>query len=110
MLPRFPGKGAVGVEVPNPTAEMVVFRELVESREFQTARAAMPIALGKDLEGRPVIADLARMPHLLIAGATGSGKSVCVNTHHHEPDLPPHTGDAAIPDGGSEDGRAVGVQ
>ncbi len=80
IVAPIPGKGAVGVEVPNPTAEMVVFRELVESREFQTARAAMPIALGKDLEGRPVIADLARMPHLLIAGATGSGKSVCVNT------------------------------
>jgi S-DNA-T family DNA segregation ATPase FtsK/SpoIIIE len=59
---------------------MVGFRELVESRDFQGARAALPIALGKDLEGKPVVADLAKMPHLLIAGATGSGKSVCVNT------------------------------
>jgi S-DNA-T family DNA segregation ATPase FtsK/SpoIIIE len=58
---------------------MVAFRELVESPEFRVPRA-LPIALGKDLEGRPVIADLAKMPHLLIAGATGSGKSVCVNT------------------------------
>jgi S-DNA-T family DNA segregation ATPase FtsK/SpoIIIE len=66
--------------VPNPIAEMVSFRELVENREFQSARAALPIALGKDLEGKPVIADLAKMPHLLIAGATGSGKSVAVNT------------------------------
>ena len=80
IVAPIPGKGAVGVEVPNPTAEVVTFRELVESREFQSARAALPIALGKDLEGRPVVADLAKMPHLLIAGATGSGKSVCVNT------------------------------
>jgi S-DNA-T family DNA segregation ATPase FtsK/SpoIIIE len=80
IVAPIPGKGAVGVEVPNPNPEMVAFRELIESREFQSARAALPIALGKDLEGRPVIADLAKMPHLLIAGATGSGKSVCINT------------------------------
>jgi len=80
IVAPIPGKGAVGVEVPNPVAEIVAFRELIESREYQTARAALPIALGKDLEGRPVIDDLAKMPHLLIAGATGSGKSVCVNT------------------------------
>jgi S-DNA-T family DNA segregation ATPase FtsK/SpoIIIE len=80
IVAPIPGKGAVGVEVPNPNAEVVTFRELVESREFQSARAALPIGLGKDLEGRPVVADLAKMPHLLIAGATGSGKSVCINT------------------------------
>ena len=80
VVAPIPGRGAVGVEVPNPTAEMVTFRELLESRDFQHARAALPIALGKDLEGKPVVADLAKMPHLLIAGATGSGKSVCVNT------------------------------
>jgi S-DNA-T family DNA segregation ATPase FtsK/SpoIIIE len=80
IVAPIPGRGAVGVEVPNPTAEIVAFRELIESREFQNIRAALPIALGKDLEGRPVIADLAKMPHLLIAGATGSGKSVCINT------------------------------
>ncbi|MFL5572654.1 MAG: DNA translocase FtsK 4TM domain-containing protein [Gemmatimonadaceae bacterium] len=80
IVAPIPGKGAVGVEVPNPNAEMVAFRELIESRDFMGARAALPIALGKDLEGRPVIADLAKMPHLLIAGATGSGKSVCINT------------------------------
>jgi len=80
IVAPIPGRGAVGVEVPNPTAEIVAFRELVESREFQNIRAALPIALGKDLEGRPVIADLAKMPHLLIAGATGSGKSICINT------------------------------
>jgi len=80
IVAPIPGKGAVGVEVPNPNPEMVAFRELIESRDFQNARAALPIALGKDLEGRPIIADLAKMPHLLIAGATGSGKSVCINT------------------------------
>jgi DNA segregation ATPase FtsK/SpoIIIE, S-DNA-T family len=80
IVAPIPGRGAVGVEVPNPTSEIVAFRELLESPEFKSARAALPIALGKNLEGQPVIADLAKMPHLLIAGATGSGKSVCVNT------------------------------
>ncbi|HEV8449415.1 MAG TPA: DNA translocase FtsK [Gemmatimonadaceae bacterium] len=82
IVAPIPGRGAVGVEVPNPTSEMVSLRELIEAREFGPAgvRAALPIALGKDLEGKPVVADLAKMPHLLIAGATGSGKSVCVNT------------------------------
>ncbi|HJU88156.1 MAG TPA: DNA translocase FtsK [Gemmatimonadaceae bacterium] len=80
IVAPIPGRGAVGVEVPNPDSEIVAFRELLESREFQNARMALPIALGKDLEGQPIIADLAKMPHLLIAGATGSGKSVCINT------------------------------
>ena len=80
IVAPIPGRGAVGVEVPNPTPEMVGFRELVEHADFKGARAGLPIVLGKDLEGKPVIADLAKMPHLLIAGSTGSGKSVCVNT------------------------------
>ena len=80
VVAPIPGRGAVGVEVPNPVSEIVSFRELIETRDFQAARAALPVVLGKDLEGKPVIADLAKMPHLLIAGATGSGKSVCVNT------------------------------
>ena len=80
IVAPIPGKGAVGVEVPNPVPETVAFRDMIESPEWRGARAALPIALGKDLEGKPVIADLAKMPHLLIAGATGSGKSVCVNT------------------------------
>jgi S-DNA-T family DNA segregation ATPase FtsK/SpoIIIE len=80
VVAPIPGRGAVGVEVPNPVSEIVSFRELIEARDYQGARAALPIALGKDLEGKPVVADLAKMPHLLIAGATGSGKSVCVNT------------------------------
>ena len=80
VVAPIPGKGAVGIEVPNPVSEMVIFRELLESRDYSTKPFALPMAIGKDLEGRPVVADLAKMPHLLIAGATGSGKSVCVNT------------------------------
>ena len=75
-----PGKGAVGVEVPNPTARMVTLRELFESAEWAKQRSGLTVALGRDLEGRPVMADLAKMPHLLIAGATGAGKSVAINT------------------------------
>jgi S-DNA-T family DNA segregation ATPase FtsK/SpoIIIE len=74
-----PGRGAVGVEVPNPTARIVTIRELLESPEWDRSRAALPIPLGRDLEGKPVLTDLAKTPHLLIAGATGSGKSVAIN-------------------------------
>ena len=74
-----PGRGAVGVEVPNPTARMVTLRELLETPEWRV-RSVLPIVLGRDLEGKPVVTDLAKMPHLLIAGATGSGKSVAINT------------------------------
>jgi S-DNA-T family DNA segregation ATPase FtsK/SpoIIIE len=80
IVAPIPGKAAVGVEVPNPTARIVHLRELLEAGEWERARGALPIALGKDLEGKPIVADLAKMPHLLIAGATGSGKSVCINT------------------------------
>jgi DNA segregation ATPase FtsK/SpoIIIE, S-DNA-T family len=75
-----PGTGAVGVEVPNPTARMVSIRELLETAEWSRGAATLPIALGRDLEGKPVIGDLTKMPHLLIAGATGTGKSVTINT------------------------------
>ncbi|HEX2251436.1 MAG TPA: DNA translocase FtsK [Gemmatimonadales bacterium] len=75
-----PGKGAVGVEIPNPTARIVTLRELFETPEWESRRAVLPIALGHDLEGKPVVADLTKMPHLLIAGATGTGKSVTINT------------------------------
>lgn len=80
IVAPIPGKGAVGVEIPNPNPQMVQLREVLESSEFQRTRSELPLALGKDLHGAPYVADLARMPHLLIAGATGSGKSVCLNT------------------------------
>ncbi|MFH1764806.1 MAG: DNA translocase FtsK 4TM domain-containing protein [Gemmatimonadota bacterium] len=79
IVAPIPGKGAVGVEIPNPKAEMVYLREILESVEFSRSRAELPLALGRDLTGRPFVADLAKMPHALIAGATGSGKSVCLN-------------------------------
>ena len=80
IVAPIPGKGAVGIEVPNPTRRNVGVRRLLESKQFHHPGLELPIALGEDLEGNPVVADLARMPHLLIAGATGSGKSVCINT------------------------------
>jgi DNA segregation ATPase FtsK/SpoIIIE, S-DNA-T family len=80
IVAPIPGKGAVGVEVPNPEPEVVYLRRILETPTFQRARGVLPLALGKDLNGRPYVADLAKMPHLLIAGATGSGKSICINT------------------------------
>ncbi|MCL7970687.1 MAG: DNA translocase FtsK [marine benthic group bacterium] len=80
IVAPIPGKGAVGVEVPNPEPEIVRLREVLESPGWQRHRGALPLGLGRDLDGNPYTADLARMPHLLIAGATGSGKSVCINT------------------------------
>ena len=80
IVAPIPGKGAVGVEIPNPVPMTVQVREILESPAFTKSRAELPLALGKDLQGDPYIADLTRMPHALIAGATGSGKSVCLNT------------------------------
>ena len=80
IVAPIPGKAAVGIEVPNPMPRLVHTRELIEGDEFHRANRILPIALGKNLEGEPVVADLAKMPHLLIAGATGSGKSVCINS------------------------------
>ncbi len=75
-----PGKNAVGIEVPNKNVSIVKMRGLVESREFQNAKSKLTVALGMDITGKIMLADLARMPHLLIAGSTGSGKSVCINS------------------------------
>jgi S-DNA-T family DNA segregation ATPase FtsK/SpoIIIE len=80
ILAPIPGKAAVGVEVPNQHPTPVGMRELLESEDWAGAKAEIPIALGKDVSGAPLISDLAKMPHLLIAGATGSGKSVCINS------------------------------
>jgi S-DNA-T family DNA segregation ATPase FtsK/SpoIIIE len=80
IVAPIPGKGAVGVEIPNPRSEVVELRGMLEARAFRTSRAPLPLALGEDLTGRPYVADLSKMPHVLIAGATGSGKSVCLNT------------------------------
>ena len=75
-----PGKQAVGIEVPNSEKETVHFRDVVESDDFQDNKSKLSVALGKDVAGNMAIADIAKMPHALIAGATGSGKSVCINT------------------------------
>lgn len=75
-----PGKAAVGIEVPNAKRNMVTLRELLESKEFVNAKSNVSFAVGKDIGGRTVVTDIAKMPHLLVAGATGSGKSVCINT------------------------------
>ena len=80
IVAPIPGKGAVGVEIPNPRPEIVNLREILESPAFRSAKGELPLALGKDLNGRPYIATLESMPHVLIAGTTGSGKSVCLNT------------------------------
>jgi S-DNA-T family DNA segregation ATPase FtsK/SpoIIIE len=79
ILAPVPGKSSVGVEVPNAVKTKVIMRDLLESEEWRNSKARIPLALGKDVYGHPIVADLAEMPHLLIAGSTGSGKSVCIN-------------------------------
>ncbi len=80
ILAPVPGKSTVGVEVPNRVKTKVIMRDLLESDEWKKSKAKVPVALGKDVYGKPIVADLAEMPHLLIAGATGAGKSVCMNS------------------------------
>jgi S-DNA-T family DNA segregation ATPase FtsK/SpoIIIE len=80
ILAPMPGKGAVGIEVPNPIKTKVIMRDLLESDEWRNTKCRIPIALGKDVYGHPIIQDLAEMPHLLIAGSTGSGKSNFMHT------------------------------
>ncbi|HEY6090549.1 MAG TPA: DNA translocase FtsK [Gemmatimonadales bacterium] len=79
IVAPIPGKAAIGIEVPNPTARLVHVRDLIDSDEFRRAARVLPVVLGRNIEGEEVVDDLAKMPHLLIAGATGSGKSVCIN-------------------------------
>jgi FtsK/SpoIIIE family/FtsK alpha domain/Ftsk gamma domain len=79
IQPFIPGKSAIGIEVPNKAAQLVALKEIVQSATFTDSRTRLAVALGADVSGHPVAGDLTRMPHLLIAGATGSGKSVCIN-------------------------------
>jgi S-DNA-T family DNA segregation ATPase FtsK/SpoIIIE len=74
-----PGKQAVGIEIPNRKANMVGLKEVLLSEQFQNSSSVLPLALGKDIMGNPIVTDLTKMPHMLVAGATGSGKSVCIN-------------------------------
>ncbi len=85
-----PGKTVMGIELPNADRQMVSFKELAASEAFQDHKGALPIILGKDIAGEPIVADLAAMPHLLVAGTTGSGKSVGLNMHPALPALPLH--------------------
>ena len=75
-----PGKAAVGIELPNKKTSDVLIRDLIESAEYKTAASNLTFAVGKDITGKTIVADIAKMPHMLVAGATGSGKSVCINT------------------------------
>jgi len=92
IVAPIPGKAAIGIEVPNPTPRLVHVRDLIDSAEFRRAARVLPVVLGRNLEGDEVVDDLTKMPHLLIAGATGSGKSVCINAiitslvYAHSPD------------------------
>lgn len=79
ILAPVPGKGTVGIEVPNKAAQAVCMRDIVESKAWAEAKAEIPVVLGKDVTGRPMVTDLTKMPHVLIAGSTGSGKTVCIN-------------------------------
>ncbi len=80
MIAPVPGKSTIGIEIANANPSMVTLREVIESEQFKNHKSKLAVALGKDISGAPVIMDLAKMPHLLIAGATGAGKSVCINT------------------------------
>ena len=80
IVAPIPGRSTIGIEIPNPAPEMVYLREIIDTPEFQQATSPLAFAIGKTIAGDPYIADLATMPHLLVAGSTGSGKSVCLNT------------------------------
>lgn len=92
ILAPVPGKGTVGIEVPNKISEAVCMRDIIESRAWAEANAEIPVVLGKDVTGKPMVMDLTKMPHVLIAGSTGSGKTVCINAiiasllYHSGPD------------------------
>src|SRR4029453_6254700 len=79
LIDRIPGKSTVGIQIPNPNREQISLRERLESASYRRSRPKRPLALGKSIHGEPFVYDLATMPHLLIAGSTGTGKSVSVN-------------------------------
>ena len=110
ILAPIPGKAAVGVEVPNQHPTPVGMRELLESEDWATAKAELPIALGRDVSGKPLISDLAKMPHLMIAGATGSGKVGLHQLHRHLDPLLEEPEGRAAHHGGPEGRRAEDVQ
>jgi S-DNA-T family DNA segregation ATPase FtsK/SpoIIIE len=91
-----PGRNVIGIELPNKRRQTVYLRELLEGRDFEKTIAKLPLVLGKDIGGQPIIADLSRMPHLLVAGTTGSGKSVAVNTMILSSALPPSAGEMPL--------------
>ena len=105
-----PGKGYVGIEVPNEEIRLVALRDVIESEAFQRLKSPLRFALGQDVAGNAVAADLTAMPHLLIAGATGSGKSVCVNSHHHLLAAAQHPRRPAPDHGRPQAGRADRLQ
>jgi DNA segregation ATPase FtsK/SpoIIIE, S-DNA-T family len=80
ILAPIPGKAAIGIEIPNVNTNLVCLREMLDSPEFRNKKFHLPLAIGKDISGTPIVSDLTAMPHLLIAGATGSGKTVCINS------------------------------
>jgi len=92
ILAPVPGKGTVGIEVPNRNPVPVCMREIIESKAWAKSKAEIPVVLGKDVTGKPIVEDLTKMPHMLIAGSTGSGKTVCINSiiasllYHSSPD------------------------
>ena len=105
-----PGKPYVGLEIPNEVREIVALGEIVKSQAYDELKSPLTLALGKDIGGQPMVADLARMPHLLIAGTTGSGKSVALNAMVLEPPLQVHARARAADHDRSEDARALGLR
>ena len=101
------GRNAIGIELPNPTRETVYLRELLASRDYAESAARLPLCLGKTIGGEAVLVDLSRMPHLLIAGTTGSGKSVAINAMILEPGLSAAARPVPADHGRSEDAGAV---
>ena len=102
-----PGKNAIGIELPNEDRDTVYLRTLLQSDAYTGSRASLPMALGEDIGGVPTVVDLAKMPHLLIAGTTGSGKSVGCERNDPVTDLPPYAGTVPFHHDRPENARAL---